>query len=183
MGAAEAPQWKKADIKERLAMEKGGRRNDGAPVLRGGAAGYITLALNTVRHSVYLVRHQLPKGFTEGFRWTLVAVMLRDVPHAGASYAAFETEQNAKEFAMTLPIAFQYSVVRHDQLGLDTYVQAGSCMLPFASSAEVKVRRDRGDLGQGPFLDLELPGGLSGLLRRVKNWWFERPIRRGKVES
>lgn len=106
-------------------------------------------ALETARYPVYLVRHELPKEFAAGFRWTLVAIKAAIHPHVGSTYVAFETDAAAVEFATALNSSFHYSVVRHDRLGLNTYIAPDSCILVFESTEQLAARRALGDLSQG----------------------------------
>jgi hypothetical protein len=131
---------------------------------------------------MYLIRHENPKEYSCGYRWNLAYIKLNDVPHTGSSSLAFDTEDEAVSFATTLNPAFQYSAVRCDRIGLDTFVVQDSYMLVVKSHSNFWARKELGDLSHGPFVKLALRAGITGLIRRVKDWNRERTFR-GKVES
>lgn len=132
--------------------------------------------------AVYLIRHELPKDWSGGYRWSLVGIKLENVSHAGASVLAFDTESEAASFASTLNPNFQYSVVRSDPVGLETFVTKDSYMLVAESHANFWSRNELGDLHKGPFVELPVRKGVYALIRRVKDWNAAR-ILGGKVES
>jgi hypothetical protein len=103
---------------------------------------------------MYLIRHELPKAWSGGYRWTLVGIKLDDVSHAGTSVLAFDTKQEAASFALTLKSDFQYSVVASDPIGLDTFVLCDSYMLVAKSHANFWARKELDDLHLGPFVKL-----------------------------